>query len=160
MLLIALYEDAPVAESVVADLVGRGILSDHISVLCSDETKLANIPASLRHETTGQASDDAVESGGAIAAGAGTAIIAGAAATVAGLPVAVVGALAAAAVTGPFAALMLSRGVDDAAADFYDQEVGDGKILIAVDGDHADHTLVSSVYADAGGRMYEIPEED
>ena len=159
MLLISLFNEAPVAESVVADLVSRGVPSESISVICSDESKLTNIPSTLQRETAGQAAEDAAESGSTLAAGTGAAILAGAAATVAGLPVAVVGALAAVAVTGPFAALMLSRGIDDAAADFYDREVGDGKILVAIDNDQADDAVVTSVFTDAGGRTFELPEE-
>ena len=153
---VALFDSGDDAAAAVARCVQAGIPTDRLAALCSDESKLAGIPDAIQEETAAENEDDAILGGGAVAAGAGLALTAGALLTAAGLPLVAIGTLAATAVSGPFAAVMLSRGLDDAAADFYDREVGDGKVLIAVE--PASDTA-RRVLAEAGGRTFDLPAE-
>ena len=155
-LTIALFDEGDAAAAAVARCVQAGIPTEQLAAICSDESKLAGIPEAIQEETAAENEDDAILSGGAVAAGAGLALTAGALLTAAGLPLVAIGTLAASAVTGPFAAVMLSRGLDDAAADFYDREVGDGKVLIAVE---PASELARSLLAEAGGRTFDLPVE-
>ena len=158
-LYVSLYEDAATAASVTAALVEAGFAPDQLSVICSDPEKLESFPRSIWHPTVAEAEGEAATTGAEVAVGASAALAAGAALTVAGLPVAVLGAIGAAAVTGPFTALMLSRGVDDAAADFYDAEVADGKVLVSVETTAEREQHVRDVFNAAGGRLFDLPTE-
>lgn len=163
--IIAVFEEPNAASAAVATLVDGGVETDRISVLCSDPAKLESFPELLRHETPAEGSEKAIDTGAAAAVGVGASLLAGAVLTAAGLPLVALGALGSIAVTGPFAALMASRGMDDAAADFYDREVADGRILVAIE--PLEETSADVVTADdatsretligAGGRTFALP---
>ena len=110
-----------------------GFSKDEISVICSDETReefFADFPNPPLPEDHLRG---AVVAGGAIGAGIGG-IAAATAATTAGIGIIAMGpiglALAAGAVAGGLIGAMTTRGVTKEMADYYDQAITRGKIVL------------------------------
>ena len=153
---VALFPTGSETAAALASCVTLGLDVSQVSVICSDERELELIPSAMHHPTVGEAEDEAVGTGGVVAASAGVAITAGALLSAAGLPLAALGAVGAVAMSGPFTAMMLTRGLDDAAADFYDREVADGKVLVAID---AVTEAIVGKLVEHGATTFELPAE-
>lgn len=136
---VGVYPTIQAADCAVQNLLKAGFSSEHISVLCSDQTKEAHFRGFEHEEPAGSFTPTAVAVGGAIGAALGGLTILAGAVTTAGLGLLAAGGIAAwtGGVVGGLIGAMTTRGVEPEVADFYDQAVTAGKILVAVE-DHSE----------------------
>ncbi|MAT72783.1 MAG: hypothetical protein CMJ58_25160 [Planctomycetaceae bacterium] len=129
----AAFDSVASAKACVDDLLAAGFVGDDISVFCSDDEVRKRFP-DLHAELPGPSKTGGVLGalfGGSLGAIVGVTGLA----TLGGLPVVVAGGLAsvlAGGVMGGLTGAMVERGLTADAADFYDQAVQDGKLLVAV----------------------------
>ena len=157
----AVFATVPGAETAVGRLHELGFTDAEISVLCSDETKEAHFRRQEHEEPAGEHAATAAAAGGTLglllggfAAVAGATLTGGLALVGAG---AVVGAGGAA---GSLIGAMLTRGEEGELADFYDQGVREGQLLVAVEvhGPAAGDRLAAAerAFADLGARAVRL----
>ena len=129
----AVFDTVAEAETAVERLHGLGFTDAEISVLCSDDTKEAHFRRQEHEDPAGEHTAESAAAGGAVGLLlGGFAAIAGAA--TGGLALVGAGAVVAAAgATGAFAGAMLTRGEEGELADFYDQGVREGSLLVGVE---------------------------
>jgi hypothetical protein len=152
------------AQAAVNALQANGFTSDQITVVCSDELKERHFREFEHWEPAGTNTPAAAAIGSALGA------------TVLGLSTAAVGSAfsldAAAAmggaglwtgtIFGGFVGAMMSRGTENELADFYNQAVQDGKILVAAEA-HGDDAvarlaMASAILADKGAEPLPLAE--
>ena len=132
------FDEVESADKAVAGLLEAGFSPTQISVVCSDEAKRQHFAGLHEDEPSGSHTAEAAAAGGAIGLALGSrAALTGLVAT-GGVGLAAAGASLGSGVTGSFVGAMLTRGVEKEAADFYDQELRRGQILIIVE-DHTEH---------------------
>ncbi len=125
--------DVATADRLTDRLLDAGFTTAEISVLCSDEVKEAHFRRFEHEDPAGDQTPQAVAAGGV----AGL-LIAGAMASFAAATggLAVIGAAAVAGaggVSGSLIGAMLTRGSEGELADFYDQAVREGQLLVGVE---------------------------
>lgn len=123
------------ADQVVAELSAAGFTTDQITVVCSEEAVQKHFKSFEHQDPAGEHTPGAAITGGAIGATLGGLAAAAGIATVGGAAVVVAGAtlLWAGGVVGSLVGAMMTRGIEKELANFYDQEVTRGKILVAVE---------------------------
>jgi len=157
---MAIYDDVPTAAAAVHDLREAGFTKDEISVLCSDEHRERLFQDYVHEEPAGMHSEDAVNKAGLAAAGLGGAAVLTGLLTSAGTAIFAIGAFAGIAAIGTFVSLMLTRGAEKELADYYDQAVTEGKILVGVETDDPDRqALADEVFRRQGERPLAMPKE-
>lgn len=136
---VDVYPTIEAADCAVHNLLAAGFNADHISVLCSDQSKEAHFRRFEHEEPAGSFTPTAVAVGGAIGAALGGLTILVGAVTTTGLGLLAAGGIAAwtGGVVGGLIGAMTTRGVEPEVADFYDQAVTAGKVLVAVE-DHSE----------------------
>jgi len=123
------------AHAAVEKLMAAGFRRDQITVVCSDETKEREFHDFEHEHPAGTNTPAAAAAGGTLGAAVGG-LAAGAAGIAAGgLPLLIVGGagMLTGGVLGGFLGAMLTRGVEKEAANFYDQAVMEGKLLVTVE---------------------------
>ncbi|HVX13631.1 MAG TPA: hypothetical protein VHC22_20775 [Pirellulales bacterium] len=127
------------AECAVENLLKAGFTTEQISVLCSDRATEAHFHDFEHEEPAGSHTPAAVAVGGAIGAALGGLTVLAGAVTTAGLGLLAAGGLAAWAggMVGGLVGAMMTRGVERELANYYDQAVTAGKILVAAE-DHSE----------------------
>ncbi|HET6884446.1 MAG TPA: hypothetical protein VFI31_30110 [Pirellulales bacterium] len=135
---VGVFSTIRAADCAVDHLLKAGFTGEQISVVCSDRAKEEHFRQFEHEEPAGSHTPAAVAVGGAIGAALGGLTVVAGAVTTAGLGLLAAGGLAAWAggVVGGLIGAMTTRGVEHEVADFYDQAVTAGKILVAVE----DHT--------------------
>lgn len=133
---VAVFEQVYKAEQAVEALLLEGFEKDQISVLCSD-------PAKERHfkefeaEEAGESAPRGAAAGGVIGATLGGLAAVAAFVTTGGIAIVVAGhlvtSLAAGGIVGGFIGAMTSRGLDKEAAEYYEQSIEKGKILVVAE---------------------------
>jgi hypothetical protein len=133
---VAVFDQVYKAEQAVEALLLEGFEKDQISVICSD-------PAKERHfkefeaEQAGEAAPRRAAVGGVIGATLGGLAAAAALVTSGGVAVVAAGHLVASqamgGIAGGFIGAMTSRGVDKEAAEYYEQSIEKGKILVVAE---------------------------
>ncbi len=122
----------------VHGLLAAGFTKEQITVICSDDAKEQHFREFEHQQPAGANTVQAASTGGAFGAtlGGATALAMGIAAG--GLPLVIVGAtgLMAGGVVGGFLGAMLTRGIEKEAANYYDQAVEQGKLLVTVEQTH------------------------
>jgi len=152
------------AEKAVRDLLAAGFTKEQITVICSDETKERYFRDFEHQEPAGANTQAAAATGGAIGATIGSVAAGAVGVATGGLPLLVAGGigLMAGAVWGGFIGAMMTRGIEKEAANFYDQEVQRGKLLVTVEehGEHRGPTLADAerVFAAAGAEPIPLTE--
>lgn len=144
------------ASVAVEGLLGAGFTTEHISVVCSDRAKEAFF-AEYEHDRPAGATTAAAAGAGAVIGGiaAGLVAVSGVVAT-GGLGIVVVGPIFAGtgAAFGTFVGAMMSRGVEHEVANYYDQALPRGEILVAAEigsgGDATMLVLAERVFETAG----------
>ncbi|MCE9636466.1 MAG: hypothetical protein K8T90_12240 [Planctomycetes bacterium] len=169
---IAVFETVPKAAKAVQGLLAAGFLKEHISVVCSDRVK-ESIFSEFEHDRPAGATTASAAGTGAVVGGvaAGLAAVTGVALGVAtgGLGLLVLGPLFAGtgAAVGTFVGAMMSRGVEHEVANYYDQAVKAGEILVAAEaeGDPAADLRTCElleraerVFAEVGARPMALPQ--
>jgi hypothetical protein len=158
------YADVVAARRAVSLLQAAGFGSDQITVVCSDESKERHFESFRHQEPAGKNSPAVAAAGGATGATVGG-IATGALGLAVGGPALVVlggAGLITGAVVGTFLGAMLSRGTEKEAADFYDQAVERGKLLVVVEihqpGADERLAVAERLLADAGAEPLPLPE--
>lgn len=152
------------AERAVERLLAEGFSKDQITVICSDEAKERHFKEFEHQEPAGTNTPAAAATGGAIGATLGglTALAAGAA--TGGVALVVAGGAAAwtGGVLGGFLGAMMARGTEKEPADFYQQAVKEGHLLVAVEahGDDSEWMLARAekVFAETGSEPLPLTE--
>ena len=132
---VGIYSTLASADQAVGDLVAAGFTKDEISVVCSNEHIERHFEAFHHEDPAGTTTPRNAAIGGAIGATLGSLSVAAGAAATGGASLLFTGGIAAWAggVFGGLIGAMASRGVEPEIADYYNQAVQRGKILVAVD---------------------------
>jgi hypothetical protein len=152
------------ARHAVLALLGAGFTPEHISVLCSDDTKERYFREFEHQDPAGTHTTKAAVVGGTIGAAlGGVAVVASAVAT-GSLALWAAGPITAWAggVAGGLVGAMMTRGIEKELANYYQQAVVEGHILVAAE-DHSENrqsslTRAAQIFADAGAKPVELPE--
>lgn len=137
---VGIFSTVAAAEQAVDKLLQAGFTKDQVTVICSDQTKEAHFRQFEHQEPAGTYSIPATVTGGAIGAAlGGLSALVGVVAT-GGIGLAAAGGVGAWAggVFGGLVGAMMTRGVTKEIANYYDQAVAGGKILVAAE-DHSSH---------------------
>jgi hypothetical protein len=161
---IGVFSSLEAADKAVHGLLEAGFTRSEISVICSDATWQRHFREFEHQQPAGKNTPLAATLGGAIGAALGglTAVAAGAA--TGGLALVAAGGAAAwtGGILGGFLGAMMTRGVERELADFYDQAVRKGKILVAAEahGPRAPAQLAraSEILAQAGAEPMPLQE--
>jgi hypothetical protein len=155
------------ADRAVDNLLAAGFDKDEISVVCSNEAVERHFQEFHKQEPAGTYTPATAVGGGAIGAALG-----GLAAVAGGLATGGIGLLATAGiaawaggVAGGLVGAMMSRGVERELANFYQQAVIDGDILVAVEVNEdssstprRDLARASQILAEAGAKPLKLRE--
>jgi phage tail tape-measure protein len=158
------YSTVEAAQKAINGLLSAGFSREHITVVTSDPRKAAIFHEFEHQEPAGANTPAAMAAGGAIGATVGSIATGAVGVAAGGIPLIVAGGigLMAGAVWGSFIGAMLTRGIEKEAANFYDQEVQRGKLLVTVD--ECPHeggpSLVDAerILAEAGAVPIPLPE--
>lgn len=128
------FETVEQAHRAVRGLLNAGFHTGEITVVCSDDEKERHFRQFEHEDPAGAHAPERAAVGGAIGATAGGLMTAGLA-TAAGLSILVAGPglLIAGGVLGGLIGAMTTRADEKGLADFYDQALTDGKILVGVE---------------------------
>ena len=150
------------AERAVRMLLEAGFGKDAISVLCSGEAKQRHFREFKPPHPSPEDAANAAITGGALGGILGG-VAAAAVTTTAGLSLLIIGpGLLGGAIAGSLVGAMTTRGVEKEVADFYDQEVTEGQLLVAVEyhGPNADEMLprAEHVFENSGAKPLPLAE--
>jgi hypothetical protein len=132
---IGVYDTVAEADQAVSELLAAGFTKDEITVICSDPAKERHFTEFEHQDRAGEHTPEAATTGGVIGATlGGLTALAGVVAT-GGIGLVAAGAIGAWAggVVGGLVGAMVTRGFEKEAADFYDQAVVAGRILVAAE---------------------------
>jgi hypothetical protein len=157
------FSTVEAAEDAVHRLLAAGFRKEQITVICSDDTKERYFREFEHQEPAGSNTPAAAATGSAIGATVGAAAAGAVGVATGGLPLLVAGGigLMAGAVWGGFIGAMLTRGIEKEAANFYDQAVQEGKLLITVEQHASEHPTLADaerIFAEAGAEPISLPE--
>ncbi len=135
----AVFSTVAETRQAVSRLLAAGFTKEQITVICSDDTKERYFREFEHQEQAGANTPAAAATGGAIGATLGSLATGAVGLAIGGVPLLVAGGigLMAGAVWGGFIGAMMTRGVEKEAANFYDQEVQAGKLLVTVEAPQA-----------------------
>jgi hypothetical protein len=161
---IGVFATVREADAAVQGLLSEGFAASDISVVCSDKSK-ESFFAEFEHDKPAGETAPAKAQAGALAGliAGGALAVAGVVAT-GGAGLLIVGPLFAGtgAAVGTFVGAMTSRGTEREVANFYDQALRDGQILVsaetAPDADRARLQAAERVFRDAGARPVPLPK--
>jgi hypothetical protein len=161
---VGVYSTIRAADCAVDNLLKAGFTRDQISVICSDRATEDHFRAFEHEEPAGSHTAAAVTVGGAIGAALGGLTVLAGIVTTGGLALLAAGGLAAwtGGVVGGLVGAMMTRGVEHEAANYYDQAVTAGKILVAAE-DHSEaqrQTLAraESIFSECGAEPLALRE--
>ena len=123
------------ARRAVERLLAAGFTKDEISVLCSNETRQQYFHEFEHQRPGGKETPAAVVAGGAIGAAVGGLATLAAALATGGIALIFTGGVAiwSGTIVGGLVGAMMTRGVEKELADYYEQSVAKGKILVAAE---------------------------
>lgn len=130
---LTVCDTADQVRHLVAKLQAAGFTDQEISVLCSEEACLREFSEFVHEEPAGSKSAKVLNVSGMAALGLGAAAAVIGIVTSGGAAIIAAGAFSGLAIAGTFAALMSTRGAEKELADYYDQAITHGKILVAVE---------------------------
>lgn len=161
---VGVFSTIRAADCAVDNLLREGFTSEQISVVCSDRVKEEHFSQFEHEEPAGSYTPAAVAVGGAIGAALGGLTVVAGAVTTAGLGLLAAGGLAAWAggIVGGLVGAMTTRGVEHELANYYDQAVTAGKILVAAE-DHSEAqrqklARAERILAECGAEPIALPE--
>lgn len=152
------------ADRAVQGLLAAGFTKEQVTVICSDAGKEQHFREFEHQQPAGANTAEAAATGGTLGAAVGgvAAIAVGIAGG--GLPLLIVGGagLLTGSVLGGFLGAMLTRGIEKEAADYYDQAVEQGKLLVTVEQDdvHTEPSLAQAeeIFSQAGAEPVPLVE--
>src|SRR5438105_2379870 len=160
----AVYSTVAETKDAVSRLLAAGFTKNQITVICSDDTKERYFREFEHQEKAGSNTPAAAATGGAIGAALGSLATGAVGLAIGGVPLIVAGGIGfmAGAVWGGFIGAMMTRGIEKEAADFYDQEVQAGKLLITVEQTsqraHPSLSEAERIFAEIGSAPMPLPE--
>jgi hypothetical protein len=151
------------ARRAVNGLLDAGFPKDQVTVVCSDETKERYFREFEHQEPAGTYTPTATIAGGTIGALLGGATVIASAVATGSLALWAAGPITAWAggVAGGLVGAMMTRGVEKELANFYQQAVLEGQILVAAEpGDARSPSLgeAARILAEAGAKPLTLPE--
>jgi hypothetical protein len=150
------------ARRAVNGLLGSGFSRDKITVVCSDETKERYFREFEHQDPAGTYTPTATIAGGTIGALLGGATVIVSAVATGSLALWAAGPITAWAggVAGGLVGAMMTRGVEKELANFYQQAVIEGQILVAAETSDTGPPLseAARILADAGATPLTLPE--
>ena len=158
----AIFSRLPQADRAVERLLESGFTKDQITVICSDEAVQHHFQDFEHQKQAGSETGKGVAAGGAIGAAlGGFGALVGLTAT-GGVGLVVAGGLLTTGIAGPFIGAMMTRGVEKEMADFYDQAVARGKILVGAE-DHSERRqdallIAEKIFREEGAEPFELRE--
>jgi hypothetical protein len=163
---IGIFDSYGKADTVVQRLLQAGFPKEHITVVCPHCTP-AEFEGVQTSEPAGAHTPAAAAGGGAIGALLGGLVaVAGAAAATGGLALFAVGPMilgaGGGAVAGGLVGAMMTRGVEKEVANFYDQALHKGQVLVSVEEEGPDAAgrleLAEDIFARSGAEPMALPE--
>jgi hypothetical protein len=161
---VGVFATVDEAEGAVRKLLDAGFTVEEITVICSDDKKEQYFRAFEHQEPAGTFTPGAVLAGGAIGALLGGIPVIGAAVATGSLVLWVAGPAIASAlgVAGGLVGAMSTRGFEKEIANYYQQAVLDGLILVAAHAEGAGHqprlAKAADIFATAGAKPLSLPE--
>ena len=161
---VGVFSTVAGADRVIAAFLADGFHHDQISVLCSDPAREAHFSEFEHEQPAGTHTPAAAAAGSVIGAVIGGLAAVAGLVTTGGMAVLASGGIAAwsGSVVGGLIGAMMTRGVEKELADFYDQALTAGKILVAVEahGPHAAERLIDAerIIAQSGAEPVALPE--
>jgi hypothetical protein len=130
-----IFKTVPEADRAVSELLDAGFSQDQITVVCSAETVQQHFKQFEHQDPAGEHTAAAALTGGTIGATLGGLVAVAGIVTVGGAALFVSGGLAllTGGVVGGLVGAMMTRGFEKELANFYDQEVTRGRILVAAE---------------------------
>jgi hypothetical protein len=132
---VGVFSEMSHADRAVDRLLAAGFTKDQLTVVCSDDMCHRHFKPFEHQQPAGQHTPVAAATGSALGVLVGSATAIAATLATGGTAMLISGALGAwtGAVVGGLVGAMMTRGVEHELADYYDQAVSEGKILVAVD---------------------------
>jgi hypothetical protein len=152
------------ATQAVHNLLAAGFTKENVTVVCSDDTKERHFREFEHQDPAGTYTTTAAVVGGTIGAALGGLSVIAAAVATGGMALWAAGPITAWAggVAGGLVGAMMTRGVEKELANFYQQAVIDGQILVAAEdhGPRHEATLAraAKILADAGAQPVPLRE--
>jgi hypothetical protein len=161
---VGVFSNPEDAQQAVQQLLQAGFTREQLTVICSDRTVQRHFEAFHHQDPAGKHTPAAAVAGGTIGAilGGTTALALGAA--TGGVTLLAAGGLAlgAGGVVGSLIGAMMTRGMEKELANYYDQAVSQGRILVAAEaqGDKTRASLdrAEAILADAGAQPIPLEE--
>ncbi len=161
---VGVFDTVDEARQAVRRLLDAGFTKDHITVLCSDETKERYFAEFEHQEPAGTFTPTAAIAGGTIGALLGGLTVVASAIATGSLALWAAGPITAWAggVAGGLVGAMMTRGVEKELANFYQQAVVSGQILVAAE-DHGSNAAAmlakaAKILAESGAKPLPLPE--
>jgi uncharacterized protein YcfJ len=161
---VGVFDTIAEADAAVADLLKVGFTKDQITVICSDKRKEGHFEEYEHQKPGGSRTPIAAATGSAIGAVLGGLTTIVGIVTTGGVGILAAGGIfaSAGAIVGGFIGAMTTRGVDKELANYYDQAVERGKILVAAE-DHSERgdahlAEAEQILAGAGGKPIKLSE--
>src|SRR5690606_34717769 len=130
------------------------------SVVCSQKSCEREFAEYVHEHPAGSQTGDALNHAGMGALGLGAAATLAGIFTAGGVAIMAVGAFAGLSLAGTFASMMMTRGAEQELADYYDQAIMHGKILVAVETeDERRQRLADEILAREGTPPTALPWE-
>ena len=158
------YSQVESARRAVQSLLSAGFAVEQITVVCSDEAKERFFKPFEHQQPAGKNTPAAATAGGTVGAALGGIATAALGVAVGGPALAVIGGagLVTGGLVGSFLGAMLTRGLEKEAANYYDQAVQRGKLLVVVEDHHPDAqqrlARAEQLLAAEGADPLELPE--
>lgn len=153
------------AKDAVTRLTREGFSTEQITVVCSDDRIERHFREFEHQDPAGKSLPEAATAGSAIGAAVGGLAAAAAGAATGNVTLALSGGAAGVCtggILGGFLGAMMTRGIEREAADFYDQAVTEGEVLITVNvqGEDAQArlALAEQVLTEAGAKAIPLRE--
>ena len=161
---VGVFDDIDAARQAVIGLLGAGFSTEQINVVCSDETRERYFREFEHQEPAGTYTPTATIVGGTIGAAVGGLAVVATAAATGSLALWAAGPITAWAggVAGGLVGAMMTRGVEKELANFYQQAVVNGRILVAAEDNRPNNqrslAKAAEILARAGARPLPLPE--
>lgn len=162
---VGVFDTVDNARQAVRGLRDVGFSTEQITVVCSDDTKERYFREFDHQQPAGTHTPSATIAGGTIGALLGGLSVVAAAAGTGSLALWAAGPITAWAggVAGGLVGAMMTRGVERELANFYQQAVLEGQILVAAEQDQHDRVgpnldVAARILADAGAKPINLPE--
>lgn len=132
---VGVFETTREADAAVAELLAAGFTVEQVTVICSQEAVQRHFVRFEHQDPSGTNTPAAALTGSVCGAALGGLAIVAGAATFGGAALLVAGGVAlwSGAVAGGLIGAMMTRGVEKELADYYDQAVSQGRILVAAE---------------------------